>query len=77
MRFLYLYFMRDKPDLVRSTAPEHVAHWRRLPLRHYLGEPFGDRSGGLVTFEATPPKWRSAWYGRIRSFDEISWNVIG
>lgn len=52
MRFLYLYFMRDAPEQVRATAPEHAAYWRGLPLPYYLGGPFADRSGGLVTFEA-------------------------
>ncbi len=52
MRFLYFYFMRDAPDRVRATAPEHASYWRELGLRAYLGGPFADRSGGLITFEA-------------------------
>jgi uncharacterized protein YciI len=51
MRFLYLYFMRDAPDRVRGIAPEHAAYWHALGLREYLGGPFADRSGGLITFE--------------------------
>jgi len=52
MRFLYFYLMRDGPDRVRAAAPEHASYWRELRLRGYLGGPFADRSGGLITFEA-------------------------
>jgi uncharacterized protein YciI len=52
MRFLYFYLMRDVPDRVRAAGPEHAAYWRALGLRDYLGEPFADRSGGLINFEA-------------------------
>jgi hypothetical protein len=56
MRFLYIYFMTDAPDRVRAAAPEHAAYWRALGLRDYLGGPFADRSGGLITFEADSPE---------------------
>jgi uncharacterized protein YciI len=52
MRILYLYWMKDDPDRVRSTAPQHASYWRELGRPEYLGGPFGDRSGGLITFEA-------------------------
>jgi len=52
MRFLYFYLMRDGPDRVRAAAPKHASYWRELRLRGYLGGPFADRSGGLITFEA-------------------------
>jgi uncharacterized protein YciI len=52
MRFLYFYLMRDAPDRVRAAAPKHASYWRGLQLRRYLGGPFADRSGGLITFEA-------------------------
>jgi uncharacterized protein YciI len=51
-RFAYLYFMKDDPDRVRATVGRHVAHWQELRLPGYLGGPFQDRTGGLVTFEA-------------------------
>jgi hypothetical protein len=51
MRFAYLYFMKGDPDRVRAVAPEHAAYWRGLELDQYLGGPFADRSGGLITFE--------------------------
>jgi uncharacterized protein len=54
MRFLYFYLMRAAPDRVRMVAPEHAAYWRKLGLRDYLGGPFADRSGGLITFQAGP-----------------------
>jgi len=52
MRFLYFYLMKDEPDLVQTTAPKHAAYWRELTLPDYVGGPFADRSGGLITFEA-------------------------
>jgi uncharacterized protein YciI len=51
-RFAYIYFMADDPNRVRAAVPRHVSHWRELRLRSYLGGPFEDRSGGLITFEA-------------------------
>ena len=52
MRILYFYLMSDALDRVRAVAPGHAAYWRDLGLGHYLGGPFADRSGGLITFEA-------------------------
>lgn len=53
MRFLYFYLMKDgaAPDRVRGVAPDHAAYWHALGLLDYLGGPFADRSGGLITFE--------------------------
>ena len=52
MRFAYLYFMQDEPDRVRAVAPQHAAYWQAIAADGYLGGPFADRSGGLITFEA-------------------------
>ena len=52
-RFAYFYFMSGDPDRVRATVPRHVAHWSGLGLNDYLGGPFEDRTGGLITFSAT------------------------
>lgn len=52
MRFLFFYLMTDDPDGVREAAPRHAAYWRDLTLPGYLGGPFADWSGGLITFEA-------------------------
>jgi hypothetical protein len=51
VRVLYFYLMRDAPDRVRGVAPEHAGYWHALGLRDYLGGPFADRTGGLITFE--------------------------
>jgi uncharacterized protein YciI len=51
-RFAYIYFMRDDPNRVRAAVPRHVSYWRELRLTSYVGGPFEDRSGGLITFEA-------------------------
>jgi hypothetical protein len=52
MRFVYYYSMKQEPDAVRVVAPEHASYWREGRLGRYLGGPFTDRSGGLITFEA-------------------------
>jgi uncharacterized protein YciI len=51
-RFAYLYFMRDDPDRIRAAVAGHVAHWQQQNLPAYLGGPFEDRTGGLITFQA-------------------------
>jgi uncharacterized protein len=52
MRIAYLYFMADKPELIRAVAPSHAAYWHERALPGYLGGPFADRSGGLILFQA-------------------------
>jgi uncharacterized protein YciI len=52
MRIVHVYSMKPEPERVRGVAPEHAAYWRDLGLSGYLGGPFADRSGGLITFEA-------------------------
>ena len=51
MRFVHVYTMKPEPDRVRTVAPRHAAYWDGLELREYLGGPFDDRSGGLISFE--------------------------
>lgn len=51
-RFLYFYIMRNAPDAILRTVPAHVEHWHGLKLPDYLGGPFMDRTGGLITFAA-------------------------
>jgi hypothetical protein len=58
MRFVYCYWMTEDPGEIQRTAAEHAAYWLRLGLPEYVGGPFGDRSGGLITFEA-PAKERA------------------
>jgi uncharacterized protein YciI len=51
-RFLYFYLMRNQPDAVRQVVPRHVQYWQSSDLPDYIGGPFADRSGGLITFAA-------------------------
>ena len=51
MRVAHYYIMREEPDRVGAAAPQHAAYWRGLDARGYIGGPFADRSGGLITFE--------------------------
>ncbi len=51
-RFVYFYFMKNEPDKIRQVAPAHVNYWHSAQLPGYLGGPFADRTGGLISFEA-------------------------
>lgn len=51
-RFVYFYVNRDDPEKLRQTVPTHVRYWNTLNLAGYMGGPFGDRTGGLISFLA-------------------------
>jgi uncharacterized protein YciI len=51
-RFLYFYLMRKTSDAIRQLVPAHVQYWQSRDLPDYMGGPFADRSGGLITFAA-------------------------
>jgi uncharacterized protein YciI len=59
-RFAYIYFMSDDPDRVRAAVPKHVSHWHGLELSGYVGGPFEDHTGGLITFDADEDRARDA-----------------
>lgn len=59
-RHVYFYLMKNDPERVRSIAPKHVSHWKRLGFAHYLGGPFEDRTGGLIVFDADDAAAESA-----------------
>lgn len=50
-RFIFFYLMKNDPGKIRETVPAHVDYWKRSNLNNYLGGPFADRTGGLITFE--------------------------
>ena len=39
-------------DQPAGVIPHHVQHWDAHRSSGYLGEPFADRSGGLIVYEA-------------------------
>ena len=51
-RYAYFYFMKEDLERVQAVAPRHADHWHGYRVGDYLGGPFGDRSGGLITFSA-------------------------
>lgn len=51
-RFIHFYFNKQEPDKIRAIVPSHIEYWNNHDLKGYLGGPFTDRSGGLITFEA-------------------------
>jgi uncharacterized protein YciI len=52
-RFLYFYFNRNEPDKIRKVVPAHVRYWQTLNPKGYMGGPFTDRTGGLISFVAS------------------------
>jgi uncharacterized protein YciI len=50
--FLYFYLMRNTPDAIRQLVPAHVQFWQSRDVPDYMGGPFADRTGGLITFAA-------------------------
>jgi uncharacterized protein YciI len=51
-RFLYFYLMRNTPEAIRQLVPAHVQYWHSRDLPDYIGGPFAERTGGLITFAA-------------------------
>jgi uncharacterized protein YciI len=51
-RFLYFYLMRNTPEAIRQMVPRHIQYWQSCDLPDYVGGPFADRTGGLITFAA-------------------------
>jgi hypothetical protein len=45
------FFTRMSRSVAAPDRAAHAAYWRRLAVPGYLGGPFADRSGGLITFE--------------------------
>ena len=52
-RFIYLYFNRNEPEKIRKFVPSHIQYWKAANLQGYLGGPFSDRTGGLISFLAS------------------------
>lgn len=52
-RFVFCYQMIDDAARIGEAVPGHIAYWEGAALDRYLGGPFTDRSGGLITFAAT------------------------
>jgi hypothetical protein len=77
MRFLYFYLMGRDVDRIAIVAPRHARYWSDLRLPSYVGGPFADRSGGLITFEANSDEAARALVGAdpfmAESLLERSW----
>jgi len=50
--FVSFYFMKREPENIKAVVLLHIEYWHKLKLNKYLGGPFADRSGGMITFEA-------------------------
>ena len=51
-RFVYFYFTKRKIEELAAVAPMHVEYWKQAALPGYMGGPFSDRTGGMISFEA-------------------------
>ena len=49
-KYAYFYFMKKEPEKIGQIVPQHIEYWQELNLTGYMGGPFSDRSGGLITF---------------------------
>jgi uncharacterized protein YciI len=52
-RFVYFYFNRREPERIRQVVTAHVQYWKTADLKGYMGGPFDDRTGGLISFVAS------------------------
>jgi uncharacterized protein YciI len=52
-RFVYFYFNRNEPEKIGQVVPSHVEYWKTANLKGYMGGPFADRTGGLISFAAS------------------------
>ncbi len=52
-RFVYFYFMKNEPDRIQEIVLSHINYWKTSKLESYLGGPFADRTGGLISFESS------------------------
>lgn len=52
-RFVYFYLNRNEPEKIRQVVLAHVQYWKTANLNKYMGGPFSDRTGGLVSFFAS------------------------
>ena len=52
-RFVYFYFNRNAPEKIRQVVPAHVEYWETANVQGYIGGPFADRTGGLISFVAS------------------------
>ena len=49
-KYAYFYLMKKEPEKIEKIIPQHIEYWQILNIDGYLGGPFADRSGGLITF---------------------------
>ena len=52
-RFVYFYFNRNAPEKIRQVVPAHIKYWKTANIQGYMGGPFADRTGGLISFVAS------------------------
>lgn len=76
-RFAFVYFMKDSPLKIREVVPYHVDYWTQHRLDGYVGGPFVDRTGGLISFEASSQVEASALVAddpfSVHGLLELSW----
>lgn len=51
-QFVFFYLMKPEAEKISHLVPEHIRYWETNKPTNYNGGPFGDKSGGLIVFEA-------------------------
>ena len=51
-QYVFFYLMKNNPEKIRDILSEHIRYQKDSKPINYSGGPFGDRSGGLILFEA-------------------------
>ena len=49
-RFIYFYLNRNVTEKIAQVVPSHVQYWTTADLKEYVGGPFADHTGGLISF---------------------------
>jgi len=51
-KYIFFYLMKNESEKIPMLVPKHVKYWEENKSVDSSGGPFGDRSGGLILFEA-------------------------
>jgi uncharacterized protein YciI len=49
-RYIYFYFNRNEEEKIVDIVPKHIQYWQAAAVNDYLGGPFSDHTGGLISF---------------------------
>ena len=50
--YIFMYFLVDDVEKIKSTIGPHVNYWRNQEFDDYRGGPFTDKTGGLIIYSS-------------------------